>query len=78
MGGVRWDHKPGAGAEMAALLDAVKVGTVQDTQRELAGRLKMDPSKVSRLRGRAEGNKEITKAEWEACMSGAAAGNPDF
>ncbi len=76
-GGVKWDHRPGSGAEMAALLDAARSGRFR-TQRELAASLQMDPAKVSRLRARAVGKGEISKAEWEACMTGEGADNRDF
>lgn len=76
-GGVRWDHRPGSGAEMVALLDAVRSGRFR-TQRELAEHLQMEPMKVSRLKGRAVGKGEISRSEWDACMTGEAADNPDF
>ena len=66
---MRWAYGPAASAEMGALLDAVRSGRYA-TQRDLAAHLKFDASKVTRLKGRAIGKAEISRAEWEACMCG--------
>ncbi len=67
-GGVRWTHGPAASAETMALLDAVRSGRFT-TQRDLAAHLQFDASKVTRLKGRAIGKGEISRAEWAACMT---------
>ena len=64
-GGVKWAVKPASSAEIGALLDAVRSGKFR-TQRELAEHLKMEPSKVTRLKARAFGKGEIRGLRMES------------
>lgn len=67
-GDVKWGRKAASGAEMAALLDAVRSGAFK-SQQELAEHLKMDKRVVSRLKGQAIDKRLIGRAEWDACMA---------
>ncbi|MBN9510671.1 MAG: AAA family ATPase [Alphaproteobacteria bacterium] len=66
----RWTSKPAVRAEMDALLEAVRSGRYR-TQRELAEALNMDPTKITRLKHRAQGQHLMAPKEWDEFMSGA-------
>lgn len=72
-----WHHGPAPGAEMAALLDALRTGTCKN-QRELAEVLQWDPSKVTRMKARAISKGAIRAAEWEECLQVARGESGEF
>ena len=67
-GAPQWHHKPAAGAEMQALVDAVQSCRYK-TQREIATYLGWDASQVTRLKAKAIGSGAITQAGWDTCMA---------
>lgn len=69
--GLRWDHRPAVGEDVAVLVDAVRSGHHR-TQRELAAVLGWDPAKVSRVKARAIREERITRLEWQELLEGAA------
>ncbi len=74
--GQKWNHKPAAGAELLALVDAVQSCRFP-TQRAIASHLGWDPSQVTRLKSKAIGSGAIREAEWDACLAAARGGESD-
>ncbi len=76
-GGTIWSTKPAAGAEMMAVVDAVKSCQYR-TQRAVAEALGMAATQVTRLKAKAFGQGVMTQSEWEVCMAGADDEPADF
>ncbi len=76
-GAAEWSSKPTAGAEMLAVVDAVRSGQYS-TQQQVAVALGLSAVQVGRLKVRAVGQGHITGAEWQAGLSLADVGVGDF
>ena len=76
-GATKWSTKPAAGAEMMAVVDAVR-SCLHRTQRAVAEALDMLPAQVTRLKAKAISKGVMTKSEWDVCMSGADDERADF
>lgn len=72
-----WAVAPASSGEMLALLDAVRSGRF-GSQDAIAAELGWGKAKVSKLKGRAVGKGEITRAEWDTCLEGAGDASGDY
>ena len=64
-----WSTKPTAGAEMLAVVDAVRSGQFS-TQQRVATELGLSAVQVGRLKVRAVSQGLISEAEWRAGLAG--------
>jgi KaiC/GvpD/RAD55 family RecA-like ATPase len=77
-GSMEWGAKEAEGDEVRQLVEAVRSGAHR-TQRQVAEALAWDPAKVTRVKGRAMGEKVMTEPEWRAALAGGnAAGSTEF
>ncbi|WP_431285466.1 AAA family ATPase [Humitalea sp. 24SJ18S-53] len=79
-GAVVWTESAAAGDEVRQFVEAVRTGK-HGSQRELAAALGWDPSKVSRVKARAVGDRRISREEVIEALKGALGGStesPDY
>ena len=72
-----WSTKPTAGAEMLAVVDAVRSGQFS-TQQRVATELGLSAVQVGRLKVRAVSQGLISEAEWRAGLAGPVPDTQDF